>query len=183
MQEEVNQKISQLVDGELKHNEALDLLKKIRSDELLKCKMRRYQTISQVLKTDEACQVKADFSDKIFRQIQQEPIYLLPQKQSLSRWAGRTKLYAVAASTIAVAVLVGQNFRNFSPRISPTLSATTFSQQSPSPNTLAQIRKQQKRQPLNAQFNDYLQAHNNSVYTNGEATFQPYAKVTSYGRD
>jgi sigma-E factor negative regulatory protein RseA len=34
--------------------------------------------------------------------------------------------------------------------------------------------------PLNKRINDYLQAHNSSVYTNGEADFQHFARVTAY---
>jgi sigma-E factor negative regulatory protein RseA len=188
MQEDINQKISRLIDGELGYDETLDLLKKIRSDEALKHKMSRYQAISQALKTDEFYQVKADFSAKVFQQIQHEPTtYLLPQKLSQHRQPKRTKLFAVAASAIVVAILVGQSLRDNSSTATalPSLAATTLDQQ-PLPGTIAQAEKVtqlKKGPPLNAQFNDYLQAHNNSVYTNGEANFQPYTKVTSYGRD
>jgi sigma-E factor negative regulatory protein RseA len=188
MQEEVNQKISQLIDAELGYNESVDLLKKIRSDESLKHKMSRYQAISLALKTEQFYQVKPAFSDKIFQQIQQEPTYFLPQKLSSSKQHNRTRLFAAAASTIAVAVLVGQNLRNNPVSSSPPASVSaTFSQQSIPDNNNALVQKekitQPKGQPLNAQFNDYLQAHNNSVYTNGEANFHPYAKVAAYGRD
>ena len=46
-------------------------------------------------------------------------------------------------------------------------------EQSPTPVEATQY-------PLNKRINDYLQAHNSSVYTNGEADFQPYARVTAY---
>nr|WP_305907208.1 hypothetical protein [Methylomarinum sp. Ch1-1]MDP4519941.1 hypothetical protein [Methylomarinum sp. Ch1-1] len=32
----------------------------------------------------------------------------------------------------------------------------------------------------NQRFNDYLQAHSNSVYTIGASNYQPYARVTGY---
>ncbi|MEQ1559763.1 MAG: sigma-E factor negative regulatory protein [Methyloglobulus sp.] len=185
MQKDVNEKISQLIDGELSHNETLEFLKKIRSDAGLRQKMCRYDAISQALKTDEFYQIRPDFSDKIFQQIQLESTYLLPQRSPANKQPSRTRLFAVAASTIAVAVLVGQNlYKNKGVTNPPTLAATTLPQQS-QPIAIAQLERatQQKRQPVNTQFNDYLQAHNNSVYTNGEATFQPYAKVTAYGRE
>jgi sigma-E factor negative regulatory protein RseA len=95
-------------------------------------------------------------------------------------------LFAVAASTIAVAVLVGQSLRE-GPQNNqdPTLSATAIPQQQMAalvPQS-DKPQQQQKRTPLTAQFNDYLQAHNSSVYTNGEANFKPYTTVTSYGRE
>lgn len=190
MYEESNLKISRLVDGDLSHDETLDLLRKMRSDEMLKCKMSRYQAISQALKTDEFHQVSTDFSHKVFQEIQQEPAYFLPKlkpqsnAQSQDKQSKR-KLFAVAASTIAAAVLVGQSLRN-DPSVNKFQTVTAMAipgQQLPA--TLAKPGKvlQRNRQPLNAQFNDYLQAHNSSVYTNGEAVFQPYARVTAYGQD
>jgi sigma-E factor negative regulatory protein RseA len=187
MHEEINQKISRLIDGELGNDETLDLLKKIKSDESLKNKMSRYQAISQALKTDEFYQVRTDFSDKVFQEIQCEPIYLLPQMLSLPQntQPKRFKLFAVAASTLAVAVLVGQSLRDEHPANKyQSLTAMAVPGQQ-LPDSFAQSNKltPQNRQPINAQFNDYLQAHNSSVYTNGEANFQPYAKVTAYGQE
>ena len=192
MYQEINENISRLVDSELGHSETLALLKKIQSDDVLKHKMSRYQAISQALKTDEFYQVSNDFSRAVFQKIQQEPAYLLPQLKSKSNSQSQSqdkypkrKLFAVAASTLVAAVLVAQALRN-----DPTansyraVTAMAIPQQSlPASSTQPEKLKQRNRQPLNAQFNDYLQAHNNSVYTNGEAVFQPYARVTAYGRD
>lgn len=192
MHEEINQKISRFIDGELDYDETLDLLRKIQSDESLKHTMSRYQAISQALKTDEFYQVISDFSHKVFQEIQQEPAYLLPQlkpqphsqSQSQDRQPKR-KLFAVAASILVVAVLVGQSLRNDHPANKyQTLTAMALPQQQlPASSAQSEKLPQHNRQPLNAQFNDYLQAHNNSVYTNGEVVFQPYAKVTAYGQD
>lgn len=195
MQEEINQQISRLIDGELGFEDTLNLLKKIQSDEALKHKMCRYQAISEALKADVFYQVSPDFSHKILQKIQSEPAYLLPNllkhpdlpNQSNLTQFNRRKLYAVAASIAVVAVLVGQSFRN-EPMANKELTVTAMAvpQQSLSSNTEAQSRKvaqEDKKKPLSTQFNDYLQAHNSSVYTNGEANFQPYAKVTSYNQD
>ena len=195
MSEETNLNISRLVDGELGYDETLHLLKKMQSDDVLKHKMSRYHAISQALKTDRFHQVSTDFSRKVFQEIQQEPVYLLPQKKpkqfafpsstpSQANYSKR-KFYAVAASTLVAAVLVGQGFRDKSAGIRiETVSATAIPQQS-LPVALAQSEpsKQPARRPLTAQFNDYLQAHNTSVYTNGEANFHPYAKIAAYGRE
>jgi sigma-E factor negative regulatory protein RseA len=191
MYDEINQNISRLVDGDLSHVETLALLKKMQSDDALKHKMSRYQAISQALKTDQYYQVSTDFSHKIFQAIQQEPAYLLPQLKPqnlttpLPDKTSRRKLYAVAATSLVAAVLVGQGLREKPSRNTfETVSASAVPQQS-LPTALAQSNpaKQRKSPPLAAQFNDYLQAHNNSVYTNGEANFHPYAKVAAYGRE
>jgi sigma-E factor negative regulatory protein RseA len=190
MIEEINETISSLVDGELDNNETLDLLKKMQSDGVLKVKMCRYQAISQALKTDIFFQVQPDFSDRVFQQIQREPTYLLPQlnpKPPAQPQQGRYKrgkMLAIAASTVAAAVFVGQSIHDAPPGNNyQTIAATSIPAQA-LPTSLAKTEKpkQTNRQPLNAQFNEYLQAHNSSVYINGEANFQPYATVTSYGQ-
>jgi sigma-E factor negative regulatory protein RseA len=188
MHDEVNLKISGLIDGELGYDESLVLLKKIQTDEALKTKMRRYQAISQALKTDQFFQVKPDFSNRVFQEIQREPTHFLPaiKPQPASRpqtdHTKRKTLYALAASTVAAAVFVGQSLRDTPAANSyQTITAMSISPQQPTPSfSKPEQSKPNKRQPLNSQFNDYLQAHNNSVYTNGEATFHPYATVTSY---
>jgi sigma-E factor negative regulatory protein RseA len=190
MYEEMNQNISRLIDGDLGYHDTLVLLKKIQSDEVLMAKMCRYQAISEALKTDEFFQVNPNFSQKIFQEIQREPTYLLPQlkphhpSQQQNSKLRRNKMLAIAASTVAVAVFVGQNLRN-EPSVNKyqTVAAVSI----PTQPFATSLNKQEKlkqtdRQPLNTQFNEYLQAHNSSVYTNGEANFQPYAKVTSYGQ-
>jgi sigma-E factor negative regulatory protein RseA len=193
MHEEINQKISTLVDGELGYSETLELLKKMQSDEALKHKMGRYQAISEALKTDTFYQVSPDFSCKVFQEIQQEPAYFLPKVQKQSdhtlpskQQPYRNKLFALAASLLVVAAFVGQGFRNELLANKPRQTSIAMaSAQSPLPVPRIPPAQstQHKQKPLTAQFNDYLQAHNNSVYTNGEANFQPYAAVTSYGRD
>jgi len=184
------QKISRLIDADLSYDETLALLKKLQSDVNLKAKMCRYQAISQALKTDEYYQVKPDFSDKVFQKIQHEPVYFLPQlKPQTAQFNGRNpqhtkKMFAVAASTLAAVVLVGQSLHD-GPSVEKYQTLAEFKAPTPQlPTTVAKVEKarQNKHQPLNAQFNDYLQAHNSSVYTNGEANFQPYATVTSYGQ-
>ncbi len=51
MQDDMNQRISQLIDADLDNKDTLELLKSIRLDESLRKKMIRYQAISQSIKT------------------------------------------------------------------------------------------------------------------------------------
>ncbi|MBK8815246.1 MAG: sigma-E factor negative regulatory protein [Methylococcaceae bacterium] len=184
MRDEVNQNISRLLDDDLGYDETLILLNKIQTDEALKYKMLRYQAISQVLKNEEYFQIRPDFSAKIAQQIELEPTYLLPQRKQPRT---NTKIYfAAAASALIAAVLVGQQLRNrvFTDSNNQVTAATSPTNTS-LPVTLAGNRNnnQNTRHPLTAQFNDYLQAHNSSVYTNGEANFHPYAKMAAYGKE
>lgn len=186
MRDEINQNISRLIDGDLGYDETLDLLNKMQTDDDLKVKMARYHAISQALRNEEFFYVRPDFSDKIFQQIQREPAYLLPQRKPVK--TNTVKFFAVAASVLVAAVLVGQNLQEHTVQANNNqfAQAKSLPRLSP-PLTLAQKSRdteiKQNRNPLTKQFNDYLQAHNSSVYTNGEANFHPYAKMAAFGRE
>lgn len=174
---DLNLKISQFLDNELDQVDALSCLKRMQSQPELKDKLRRYEAISHAMKTEDFLLTKADFSTKIHQQIQQEPVYFLPQHKSFKRGH---KQIAVAASLVIVAVIAGRSINNSN---QPVNAATTL--QVAQNKTLQQLDKpvDVTQYPLNKQINDYLQAHNNSVYTNGEADFQPYARVTAYSNN
>lgn len=176
MQEDLKQKISQLLDNELDRHEALILLKKVRSNPDLKRKLIRYETISHALKTEVFLSPDLEFSTRISQKIRHEPTYLLPQLKQLR---GSRKMLATAASIAIIAVIAGLN-RNDPAKEIKTASAiqTPISAQAPSGISDHQI----ERYPVNKRINDYLQAHNSSVYTNGQANFQPYARVTAYSQ-
>jgi sigma-E factor negative regulatory protein RseA len=177
MPEDLNQKISQFLDDDLNQNDALLLLKKMRSQPELRDKFNRYQAISHAMKTETFLLPKTDFSTKIHQQIQQEPVYLLPKKQSFQR---NHKKIALAASIALVAVITGRYANNMAQH--PKAASTTFQvAQHQLPEPLGKP-VDATQYPLNKRINDYLQAHNSSVYTNGEANFQPFARVTSYSQ-
>ena len=174
MSEDLNQKISQFLDNELNHIEALNLLHKIQSQPELQDKLNRYEVISHAIKTDAFLLTNDDFSKNIRQQIQQEPVYLLPQHKSFKP---SHKQIAVAASIVIVAVIAGRSLNDQSTN-SRSASILQVAQNQLTEQPLKT--NQDAQHPLNKQINDYLQAHNSSVYTNGEANFQPFAKVTAY---
>lgn len=176
MPEDLNQKISQFLDNELDHDDALYCLKKMQSQPELQDKFNRYQTISHVMKADAFLLTKDGFSTKIHEQIQQEPVYFLPQHKSSRQ---NHKKIAIAASFVIVAVIAGRSVNN--PAQHPKGASIVQVAQIQTP---AQSGKpvELSQYPLNKRINDYLQAHNSSVYTNGEADFQPFARVTAYSQ-
>jgi sigma-E factor negative regulatory protein RseA len=178
MPEDLNQKISQLLDNELDHVSALDLLKKMQFQPELQGKMNRYEAISHALKTDLFLLTETDFSTKICQQIQKEPVYLLPQQKSFKR---PHKLIALAASIVIFAVIAGRslNDNQFKSASMLQVAQQQLPEQSPPPVAYDNLAGQY---PLNKRINDYLQAHNSSVYTNGEANFQSFARVTAYNQ-
>jgi sigma-E factor negative regulatory protein RseA len=176
MPEDLNQKISQLLDNELDHVSALNLLKKMQFQPELQDRMNRYEAISHALKTDVFLSTKADFSTKICQQIKNEPIYLLPQHKPFKR---PHKLIALAASIAIVAVVAGRSVNDNQFKSASILQVAQ--QQLPEQSPVA-YDNQARQYPLNKRINDYLQAHNSSVYTNGEADFQSFARVTAYSQ-
>jgi len=87
----------------------------------------------------------------------------------------------VAASIVIVAVIAGRSM-NDPNQHSKTASIVQVAQQQISKQSSNPVvyENQVAQYPLNKRINDYLQAHNSSVYTNGEANFQPLARVTAY---
>ena len=178
MSEDLNQKISQFLDNELDHIDALNLLKKIQLQSEFQDKLKRYEAISHAMKTGVFLLAKSEFSTTIRQQIQKEPVYLLPKHKPVKR---SHKQIAVAASIVIVAVIAGRSM-NDPNQHSKTASIVQVAQQQlskQSPNPVV-YENQVAQYPLNKRINDYLQAHNSSVYTNGEANFQPLARVTAY---
>jgi sigma-E factor negative regulatory protein RseA len=178
MQEEINKKMSQFLDDELDQQQALSLLKTVRQDTDLKNKMARYQAVKQVLKSDDCLLAKVDLVDRVQQQIKPEAVYFMPPKRAAITWK-RTSL-AIAASLAIVAVLVPKSFNN---SIINDGNIRVVAQQEVQP---AEQAKQQyirvKQYPVNHRFNDYLQAHSNSVYTIGASNYQPYARVAGYSQ-
>ncbi|MEI6335535.1 MAG: sigma-E factor negative regulatory protein [Methylococcaceae bacterium] len=177
MSEDLNQKISQFLDNEIDPVDALSLLKKMRSQPELQDKLKRYEMISHAMKADAFLLTKTDFSTKIQQQIQQEPVYLLPQQRK--RFKPSHKQVALAASFVIVAVIVGRSM-NDPDQPFKAASALQVAQQ-PLPEKLVNSVELPQNQ-LKKRINDYLQAHNSSVYTNGEADFQPFARVATYSQ-
>ena len=180
MPEDLNQKISQFLDNELDHVQALNLLKKMQLQSELQDKLNRYEAISHAMKTDVFLVTKADFSTKIRQQIQKEPVYLLPQQKPFKR---SHKQIAVAASIAIVAVIAGRSMNGPDQHFKAASTVQVAQHQQPEQSAKPLVYANQAAQyPLNKRINDYLQAHNSSVYTNGEANFQPFARVTAYSQ-
>lgn len=180
MHEDLNQKISQFLDNELSADESLSLLQKIQQNAELRDKMNRYAAVSHALKTDTFLSPRSDFVERISQEIQHEPVYMLPQHNKFKR---SHKISALAASIAVIAVIASQsmNHQTEQYQTSPIESAQS---QLPEQSSDSIVYMDQTRQyPVNTRFNDYLQAHNSSVYTNGEVNFQSFASVTVYNQE
>lgn len=184
MQEEINNKISQFVDDELDLQQTVMLMQSIKNDAELKKKINRYQMIGQVLKPEQPVLLKTDFAEQISQQIKQEPVYFIPAKKPAITWK-KTSL-AVAASLALAALLLPKAFnRQPSPDYTSTLAVAeqpTFKKKEQSQSDRPHLARVQAYPP-NQRFNDYLQAHSNSLYTIGASNYQPYARVAGYSQE
>lgn len=174
MHEELNKQISEFLDDELNRHEALSILKKIKADHALKNKLYRFEIISHALKNEAFIIPDPDFSTRVSEAIRKEPVYLSPHSKK-SNHTG--KIVAAAASVAALAVIVGSAVHR--PMTETQTAAVMQNPVRPAPIALA---RQSQNQSINQRINEYLQAHNSSVYTNGQANFQSYARVTAYGQ-
>lgn len=169
MQEQFNEKISLLIDDELETVKALSLMKIIRNDEALKLRLQRYQLIGQVLKNENCYLFDSDFAEQIHRQIVNEPVFFIPRKKAGKNW--RNAGLALAASIIlAVVWIADKNNRQI--------------HSSPEPELAYALPQQNQSGPASVRLNDYLQAHDNSVYINNVARpVQPYARVAGFQQE
>lgn len=175
---EINQKISQFLDGEMDHTEMEKLLLIIKQQPELKNKMNRYQTVRHVLRTDDAPIAYDCFLDKINQEIKQDPHYFIPKQQVKTRpysvWQ-RASL-AIAATVVCVAVFLNQQ-GNVKNRETNRLVAENQVADTQLQATNEQQNKQHER------FKAYLQKHSNELYTYGSLDVHPLGSVASYQQD
>jgi sigma-E factor negative regulatory protein RseA len=169
MQEQLNEKISLLVDDELACDQAMSILKTMTTEPNLKSKLQRYQLISQVLKNEPCYILDSHFADKIHQQIRHEPIFFLPAQKSKTKWR-KTGLAVAASILLAVVWIVGKLNKP------ETLSREPQMASAPVPAHLP-------ANAVNPRFKDYLQAHDNLGYINNAPGVQPYARVVGYQQE
>ena len=186
MADDINQKISCFIDDELKYNEALDLLKESQSNPTLQNKLNRYQTISYCLSYKKALPIEEDFLSRVQQGISKDPLYF-PSVNSQPKKSYRTFM-ALAACVSLIAIIVSKTVEDkpleeFNPLSPSTIAAITppkINQQKTIKLASNTSEKPTKKNNRNSRFNDYLQAHNTSLYTNSTITFQPYTQTASY---
>ncbi len=175
MRQDLDQKISLLIDNELDHEEALSLLANIKQQEKLSQTMARYEAISHSLKAESFLSADVGFVSRISQEIAKEPTYFLPQKKQ-PRFLQKS-LLALAATVTAVAVLVGSGMDSGEVKFKSSLVVAEKTTE------VDKINEKINQKPFNERFNEYLQAHNDSLYTNGEVAPLPYARLAGYGQE
>jgi sigma-E factor negative regulatory protein RseA len=186
MADDINQKISCFIDDELKHNEALDLLKECQSNSTLKNKLNRYQTISYCLSSKKVLPIRKDFLGNVKQGISKDPLYF-PAVNLQSKRSYKTFM-ALAACVSLIAILVTKSVEETPLKVntvsSSTMAAITTRPKIDQQKTIKLVshtpQKPKQKNNHNNRFNDYLQAHNTSLYTNSTVIFQPFTQTASY---
>lgn len=163
MQEQFNEKISLLVDDQLDSQQAMALLKNIDNDPALQTKLQHYHLISQALKSEQCLVADSDFAERIHQQLRNEPIYFMPRQKKAGNWYRGG--VAVAASVLLAMVWI---FGSIEKQPNPLNGVNTLARNSVRPNQ------------VNAEFKEYLQAHDNGWYVNNNVGGQAYARLAGY---
>lgn len=172
MREELNLKISQFVDGELEAAESLKLLKAMDKEPELSNLYRRYDAISQAMKSDVFVLSRGDFVEAVAARIEGEPVVIAPGRRMLRP---HLKAFtAVAASVAVVSVLIAGSIQF---RVRPMVNELSM-QQASAPFLLASTPSRSR----DARFKEYLEAHDATFYADKYAVAQGLGHVVKYER-
>ncbi len=177
MYEDLETKMSMLVDDELDSEEALQVLSEISTNPALRAKWNRYKSMSYVLKHDSVVLPKASFFDGVSQALDAEPTIIGP---SISRKKHRQYYPAItaalAASIVAVAIFIGSNFPI---GLNKSVETTVASTEKERPVAIQKVRYA-KNSTVPSRLNDYLITHDESTYSVGTQRMFPYARVVSH---
>jgi sigma-E factor negative regulatory protein RseA len=176
----IRQKLSMLLDAELDWRDNPRLLDRLESEEEFRAVWAHYHLIGQVIRSPGGLLADADFAARVSAMIRDEPTVLAPRQESRAvETAGRHKVatLAMAASLVAVAVLIGKSLTDhsgdfYASSMQSQVIAAADSKSAESVEKMAE-----------AQFNDYLLVHNESAYLAGSAGMLPYVRLVSSGPD
>lgn len=168
MQTPTHQKLSAFCDEQLSAEQAIALVKSLRSDAALDATLQRYQLIGDVIKHDKPLALRSDFASAIHDAIAEQPAYLLPRntvhKIKPLKMVQHVGMALAASLTMAVALGL-------------TLETKPTSR-------FEQLAKHQATEmvatAVNPRLQDYLQAHGATGYINSKSTESSYLQNASY---
>lgn len=149
MMDTSHEKLSSLIDDELDSQQSLRVLQKLRNDPELAEKYQRYQIIGELMKQNQAIKLSNDFASNIHERLRDEPTYLHRNSAPARQIQWQNAAMATAACLLAAVVWL--------------VPASNNSMQMQNGLPLAQNNQTPER--VNAKLNEYLQAHDNAMYT------------------
>ncbi|WP_170161288.1 sigma-E factor negative regulatory protein [Methylocaldum marinum] len=166
--DDLRQKLSLLIDGELGKSDALALMARIESDAALRGQWHRYRLVSEVMRSGKVLPVDDRFVDRVRERVSAEPTILAPRPEK-HRYREKAVTAALAASLAAVAIWVGKSVSEYSPVRGPEVLAEIDSAGSGYGGSA-----------VDPQIQDYLVTHNETAYLVGAPGMLPYARLVTY---
>lgn len=194
MNDDLNLKLSLFLDDELAKDESVKLLELVQKQPELKTRLRRYELVSGVIKSENFIHAEADFVSKVSQNIKQEAVVFAPAWRQ--RKSGFQTLSAIAA-TVAVIAIIAFGGISLTPETSPPALAladninankekiTLATTENPiiiadKPVITASFNEEKAK--VDPRFIEYLEAHDNSLYAAGSPGLQSYIRVVSNGQ-
>jgi len=166
--DDLKQKLSLLLDGELSKSDSLALMSRIEHDGELCRQWHRYCLVSELMRSGKILPVDDRFVDRVRDALASEPAILAPRPEK-HQYRERTITAALAASLAVVAVLVGKSINEYSPVRGPELLAQTELTDTNDAHST-----------VDPQFQDYLVTHSETAYLAGAPGMLPYARLVTY---
>ncbi|MGH8550758.1 MAG: sigma-E factor negative regulatory protein [Methylococcales bacterium] len=179
MQEELDIKISMLLDDELESREALEMFTRIRNESALRAKWLRYNAASCAFRGRSASLPDSGFFDRVSKALDGEVQVVRPGALARKKPLRMTSL-AVALAVVGVVVWSGiSSLNNPGNHFNPV--SLIFSTQTEVRAPLVPVESKPSENPaLPGRLSDYLITHNESTYTTGAPTMMPFARVVSF---
>ena len=177
MTDDIRERLSALVDGELTEYEAVGMLDRLNHDVELKQVWERYHLVSDVMRNNFPRVTSVDLVGQVRESLDAEPVAILPMRR---RW-GRVKPVAGLALAASIAVVAVLTFRGDLGVDGPEGEAIARSDkvQTAPTEQLAGMRWDVDRPDVEQRLNAYLVNHNGHT-GNGMGGMLPYARIVAY---
>lgn len=182
MNDERNERLSVMIDGELKEQGSDQVIAHAKSDKELYDTVARYYLIGDAMRNSLPDEISLGLADKVRQSIAKEPTVLAPGRQRTTSFKRFAAGFSIAASVAAIAFLsVQQNGAGpkqeitVAERASSPVEIPTLEPQS-TPSTV----EQGSVLPITPRLNSYLVNHSryrSHISVQGVA---PYARVVGY---
>ena len=177
MSDDIRERLSALVDGELTEYEAVGMLDRLNHDVELKQVWERYHLVSDVMRNNLPGVTSVDLVGQVRQSLDAEPVALLPTRRrriGLKPLAG----LALAASVAVVAVLAFRGQPGLEQPEGEAIARSAEVRTAPT-EQLAGMRWDVDRPDVEQRLNDYLVNHNGHT-GNGMGSMLPYARIVAY---
>jgi sigma-E factor negative regulatory protein RseA len=162
------EKMSLLLDGELDQEESLKLLDLIETDPELRKRWRRYCLVRESMRSRQKIWPDDHFVKEISAALVSEPTVLVPSRTARTKTRDKMVTMALAASLALLAILVGKSLHDHSAmdraQLTARLEGPIHYPDLPSGNS---------------EFQDYLVFHNETAYLAGAQGMLPYLRLVS----